>query len=206
MSNNIVGSSSISRLWCPIVAGSGIQHVRCTRGALAPTVTLRALRGGIEECAGGYVRVVVDVLTEALACSVGRGRQRCAPVASLLQAHIAPGGADHVQFHPGGREELAALHGACPAGLEGDELGIAAVDSDGFQHSPAIVGVVGPEGEGLCGAAVGEQDADAVACRSSGLEERFERARDPRARGFGLGWGGEDRGDGGGKSETEGKD
>ena len=105
----VIGSCSIGG--APVVARSGVQHVRCARRAL-PTVTRSAFRGRVEQCAGGYVWVVVDVLTEALACPVRRGRERCAPVASLLQAHVAPGCAGHVQFHPCGRQEVAALHGA----------------------------------------------------------------------------------------------
>ena len=203
--NDVFGTGRIGFLWRPVVARGSVQHVRGTRRAL-PRVTRTALRGGVEECAGGYVRIVVDVCTEALGCPVRHGRERGAPVASLLQAYITPGGTIHVQFHPCGRQVLTALHGASPAVFEGDPLSGAAVDCERCQHGPAVVGVVGPEGEGLCGAAVGEQDADAVAARGSGLEEGFERARDPRAGAFGLGWGGEDGGNGGGESKAKGKD
>ena len=154
--HDIIVRRHVGSLRCPIVAGGGVQHVGRARRALVARVALSALRRGVEECVGGHVWVFVDVLGEALTGTVGCGRQRRAPVASLLQANIAPRqGRRHVHFHPGGREVLAALHGACPAVVERHELGVAAVDGDTFKQGAGVVGG-GPEGEGFCGAAVAE--------------------------------------------------
>lgn len=190
----------------PPVAGGGVQDVGRARRALPRAPARAALLFGAEQRAGGDVGSLVDVLREALAGAAGRGGERGAAVAALLQAHVAPCRACHVQFHPCGREGLAALHGARPAVVEGHEFGFAAVDGDGLELGAAIVGVVAPEGEGLGGAAVGEEDTRSAACRGTGLEKGFERAGDPGSCGLGLGWGGEDGGDGGGEGEAEGED
>lgn len=124
----IVGRCSIGRPWRPPVAGSAIQDIRCSRRALVAAETGTALRGRVEERGCGYVCVLVDVVSEALGRPAGRGRERCAPVASLLQAYVAIRLAHHVHFNPCGREGIAALNGACPAEVEGDELGVAVVD------------------------------------------------------------------------------
>ena len=125
--HDVVGRGGIGS--SPIVARGGVQDVGCTRCAL-PTVAWSALRCGIEESAGGYVGVVIDIVGEALAVVLGRGRQCSSPVASLLQAHVAPCRAHHVHFHPRGWEGLAALDGAGPAVVEGHKLGFAAVEGD----------------------------------------------------------------------------
>ena len=84
-------------------------------------------------------------------------------------------------------------------------MGVAAGDGDILQLGSGIARV-GPEGEGLCSAAVGKEDTGlAVTCLRAGFEEGFERARHPGARGRGQGWGRKDRGDGG-EGEAEGKD
>ena len=190
----------------PIVARGSIQDVGGTRGAL-PTVARGALRRGVEESGGGYVGVLVDVVGEALAVVLGCRRQCGGPVASLLQAHVAPCRARHVHFHPRGWEGLAALDGASPAVAEGHKLGFAAVEGDVLELASTIVGVIGPEGEGLCGAAVGEKDTDPAACRrGAGFEEGLERARNPGAGGLGLSWRREDGGDGGREGEAEAED
>ena len=189
----VVGASR-----CPVVTQGRVQHVRCLGRAL-PAVARAALRGGVEECAGGYVVVLVDVFREALGGPAGRGCEGGASVASLLQAHVAPCRARHVQFHPCGWQEFPALHGAGPAVVEGHECALTAADGDGCELGPTVVGVVGPEGEGLGGAAVGEDDAGPAACRVvARLQERLGRAGDPGAGGFGEGWGGEDGGESGG--------
>lgn len=196
--HDVVGRGGVGPLRNPVVARGRVQHVRRARGAL-PAVARSALRAGVEEGAGGDVAVVVDVLGEPLGRAVRDRRQRRAPVAPLLQAHVPPGGAHHVQLHPRRRQVLPALHGADPAGVEGNELGVALVDGDGLEQGSAVVGIVAPKGKGLGGAAVGEEDADAIACRGLAFEEGFEGAWDPGAGSLGLGWGGEDRGDGGGE-------
>ncbi len=70
----IVGGRRISRLRRPIVAGRSIQHVRRGRGALPRAIALRTLRGRVEQRRFGDVRVVIDVLGEALGSAIGRGR------------------------------------------------------------------------------------------------------------------------------------
>ena len=125
--HDVVGRGGIGS--SPIVAGGGIQDVGCTRCAL-PTVARSALGRGIEESAGGYVGVFVDIVGEALAVVLGRRRQCSSPITSLLQAHVAPCGAHHVHFHPRGWEGLATLDGAGPAVVEGHKLGFAAVEGD----------------------------------------------------------------------------
>ena len=123
----------------------------------------------------------------------------------MLQAHVAICHADHVHFYPRSWKGLAALDGTGPAGGEGHELGFAAVEGDVLELASAIVGVIGPEGEGLCGAAVGEENTGSAAGRRvAGLEEGLERAGDPLT-GLGLGWRGESGGDGG-EGEAEGED
>ena len=69
----IVGRSGIRCLRRPEVARRRVQHVRRVRRALARAPTWAALRAGVEERAGGYVGVLVDVLGEALAGAVRRG-------------------------------------------------------------------------------------------------------------------------------------
>lgn len=190
----------------PPVARRRVQDVGRARRALARAPARAALVFGAEQGARGDVGALVDVLGEALGRAAGRRGERGAAVAALLQAYVAPGRADHVQFHPCGREGLAALHGAGPAVVEGHEFGFAAIDGDGLELGAAVVGVVAPEGEGLCRAAVCEEDPGSAASGRAGLEEGFERAGDPGGCGVGLGWGGEDGADGGGESEAEGED
>ena len=128
--HDVVVRGHVGRLRRPPVAGGGVQDVGRARRALPGAPARAALRFGVEEGGGGDVGSLVDVLGEALAGAAGRGGERGAAVAALLQAHVAPCRACHVQFHPCGREGLAALHGASPAVVEGHELGFAAVDGD----------------------------------------------------------------------------
>lgn len=114
----------------PPVAGGGVQDVGRARRALPRAPARAALRFGVEEGGGGYAGSLVDVLGEAFGGAAGRGGERGAAVAALLQAHVAPCRAYHVQFHPCGREGLAALHGARPAVVERHEFGLAAVNGD----------------------------------------------------------------------------
>ena len=113
----------------PIVAGGSIQDVGGSRCAL-PTVARGALRCGVEESAGGYAGVFVDVVGEALAVVLGCGGQCGGPVASLLQAHVAICRAYHVHFYPRGWEGHTALDGARPTVVEGHKFGFAAVEGD----------------------------------------------------------------------------